>query len=109
MQRDPNATSKARERERKEDEKSGLSFKPVKLGGDAGSLSKGFKKGGFRSAFGGGGAVVDVPVADGEGKGEGVGEDAGEGVVESESEREEDGYDPRRPTGCEEGCGGRRR
>lgn len=112
MQRDPNATNKARERERKEDEKSGiggLSFKPVKLGsaGDgAASLSKGFKKGGFRSAFGGGEAVVDVAAAtDGisavrDGETRRVEDDD----AELESESEEDSYDPRRPTGCEAGC-----
>ncbi|CAF9921278.1 MAG: hypothetical protein GOMPHAMPRED_002278 [Gomphillus americanus] len=111
MQRDPNATNKARERERKEEERSGmagLSFKPVKLGTGAGEgdegmeakgLSKGFKKGGFKSAFGDGGVTV-VPETKGENVEMGKAEEDGE--VESESDEEL--YDPRRPTGCREDC-----
>ncbi|KAK3058411.1 hypothetical protein LTS18_011355, partial [Coniosporium uncinatum] len=65
MQRDPNAASKAREAERRADERAGvLAMKPIQLasGGAGGGVSGGgFKKGGFRNAFaavgGGGGSL----------------------------------------------------
>ena len=93
MQRDPSATAKARERERKEEARTGLgglSFKPVKLASSTAAttntsaaslsavgLSGGFKKGGFKSAFapaveskgGGGGAGVKVEAEEGVGVG----------------------------------------
>lgn len=68
MQRDPLASSKARKAERKADEKSGLiTIKPLKLDGSSSSspatngkagasstgIGSGFKKSGFKSAFGG--------------------------------------------------------
>ena len=54
MQRDPNASDKARRAERRADEKSGLiSIKPVKLDMGSSKSGGGFKKGGFKSAFGG--------------------------------------------------------
>ena len=127
MQRDPLASTKARKAERRADEKSGLlSFKPVKLEPSA-SASKatplkvssvasggGFKKGGFKSAFGG--EAVDVKMED-DGEESGVAgvlqektKMKGEGR-EEEEESETDGeyeyYDPRRPTDCYEGCLGR--
>ncbi|KAI9820295.1 MAG: hypothetical protein M1827_005917 [Pycnora praestabilis] len=55
MQRDPLASSKARKAERKADEKSGLiTIKPVKLDAQptASAAGGGFKKGGFKNAFG---------------------------------------------------------
>jgi hypothetical protein len=56
MQRDPLASTKARKAERRADEKSGLiTIKPVKLDSQPASSSGtggGFKKGGFKSAFG---------------------------------------------------------
>lgn len=54
MQRDPLASSKARKAERKADEKSGLiTIKPLKLDGSSSTgTGSGFKKGGFKSAFG---------------------------------------------------------
>ena len=56
MQRDPLASTKARKAERRADEKSGLiTIKPVKLDSQPASSSAaggGFKKGGFKSAFG---------------------------------------------------------
>ncbi len=66
MQRDPLASSKARKAERKADEKSGLiTIKPLKLDGSSSATTNGkagagatgtgggFKKSGFKSAFGG--------------------------------------------------------
>ena len=54
MQRDPLASTKARKAERKAEEKSGLiTIKPVKLEGQPpAGAGGGFKKGGFKSAFG---------------------------------------------------------
>jgi hypothetical protein len=52
MQRDPLASTKARKAERRADEKSGLiTIKPVKL--EVAGGTAGFKKGGFKNAFGG--------------------------------------------------------
>jgi hypothetical protein len=134
MQRDPHATDKARRAERRADEKGGglISIRPVKLEGGGGSGSGsggggvgagggavpaaapvakgGFKKGGFKSAFGGeardervgGGALVRSRGAAESGTG-----------VKALGQEDEDGeeelgyecYDPRRPTGCTGGCG----
>ena len=114
MQRDPLASSKARKAERKADEKSGLiTIKPVKLDMQP-SSSGGFKKGGFKNAFGG----DDEKKDDEEGKRKKAGftkvggadeaEDIGKGLVEeSDTDDEYEHYDPRRPTGCYEGCPGR--
>ncbi len=110
MQKDPLASDRARKAERRADEKAGvISIKPVKLDMGA-AVSKngggGFKKGGFKSAFGG----ADVKKED---------ENAGQGMTsvapfaksgdvledeESDSEDEYEHYDPRKPTGCWEGC-----
>ena len=125
MQRDPNASDKARRAERRADEKSGLiSIKPIKIeakssaaGGASGS---GFKKGGFKSAFGGGGSsssageTTKKPVVLGvveafqdEQSGE-LERERKKDVKEDVEETEEFGYeyyDPMRPTGCgEAGC-----
>lgn len=136
MQRDPHASAKARKAERRADERSGLiTIKPVKLEGQvasaggaaaAAAASATFRKGGFRNAFGDGGrdggdggvkevgVVGDGPDSGGGGE-QGLG--SGPGVVKSgvqkvggESDTEDEGfeyYDPRRPTGCWEGCPGR--
>jgi len=115
MQRDPAAAQRARRAERRAD---GLiTIKPVSLGGPApadGERARpqqgpgaGFKKGGFKSAFGAADKVVRV---EGEGDAEvEAEEEAGAGVreVESESEDDEDRYDPWRPTDCSEACPGR--
>lgn len=82
-----------------------------------GAAGGGFKKGGFKSAFGGGDVGGKTDGASGEGKGEvkvavgvpGV-EAKGSEVVrveDAESDTEDEGferYDPRRPTGCGTGC-----
>lgn len=108
MTRDPLATHKAR---RAEHRTATLAIKPISLAStpSAGGNSKtsGFRKGGFRNAFGGEGEK-EVRIG-GEGEGEVV-EVAGEGEGEDEDEDEDGrwgGYDPRRPTGCGEGCPGR--
>jgi len=88
MQRDPNAASKAREAERRADERAGVAvMKPLALGSGGGGGGGGFKKGGFRSAFGAVGGGV---------KKEGAGEvavkreeDGGVGVKKEEAEKEE--------------------
>lgn len=112
MQRDPNASDKARRAERKADEKSGLiTIKPLKLG-DSSSASGagGFKKGGFKDAFaptnddseeeskpaaGFRKAFADEP------------EPVSDKNEDYESDSDDFGYeyyDPRRPTGCDEHC-----
>jgi hypothetical protein len=119
MQRDPQASDKARRAERRLDERGGglISIRPVRLdggpstssaaaGGTANAASTptqpartggaGFKKGGFKSAFGGGGG--EAQGARGEAAREGVDEDEDEDLG---YER----YDPRRPTGCSGSCG----
>ncbi|KAL8929064.1 MAG: hypothetical protein Q9208_001507 [Pyrenodesmia sp. 3 TL-2023] len=137
MSRDPSAVSKARKAEAKDSIikikplSSSSSTTPSSAAGPSSSAAagkagggSGFKKGGFKNAFapagGGGGEEVmgemEVEVEGGKGKGEG--EDGGgvRGEVEADTEEsgsEDDGlaegerYDPRRPTGCWEGCPGR--
>lgn len=127
MQRDPLASQKARKAERRADEKSGLiTIKPVKLEGQAATgtaaaATTGFKKGGFRNAFGegrkegggtGAGASGDGGKEVGGGGGDkvvGMGKEGAE-TGDAKSDTEDEGYeyyDPRRPTGCWEGCPGR--
>ena len=119
MSKDPAAAAKARKAESREE-----GVIRVKIGGGTGGGGGGFKKGGFKNAFGGG--VAEVGGRDGvffgdevddrvgvevkrekgdEGMGM-VGAGRGEGDVESETD-EDEYYDPSRPTGCWEGCGGR--
>ena len=121
MSRDPLASTKARKAERKADEKSGLiTIKPVKIEvgiGKAAQAATGFKKGGFKNAFGN-------AVEDDAGKGDDA-MDEQEVIptsvrdvkqskpkipgVDVESDTEDEGYevyDPRKPTGCYEGCPG---
>ncbi|KAI9802266.1 MAG: hypothetical protein M1825_002987 [Sarcosagium campestre] len=104
MQRDPLAASKARKAERKADEKSGLiSIKPVKIDVPSAGSGGGFKKGGFKSAFGDSkkddeqpkpSAALPKPAgASGFGQ---IAED-----IPPESDTEDEGYemyDPRYPT-----------
>lgn len=106
MSRDPLAAAKARKAEKRADEKSGgITMKPVTIPLADNKPSTGFKKGGFRNAFG--------SVDDEEGKKEGKTEVKVEGwktakaEVESESDGDWGDYDPKRPTGCLEGCVGR--
>ncbi|MCJ1476993.1 hypothetical protein MMC13_005664 [Lambiella insularis] len=118
MQRDPLASSKARKAERKADEKSGLiTIKPVKIDmAPVVNSGSGFKKGGFKNAFGSD-EVKKEDVEEGVTKRtlgfkKVVGEEGEEGLVrrelaESDAEDDYDYYDPRRPTGCFEGCPGR--
>ena len=120
MSRDPLASTKARKAERKADEKSGLiTIKPVKIEVGA-SKATGFKKGGFKNAFG---STTDEEPGNGEDHvneqkvDQTVAHDAKQSrpkipgmIVESDSDDEGfEMYDPRRPTGCYEGCPGRSR
>lgn len=127
MQRDANASDRARRAERKADEKAGvISIKPVKLenkSAAAAAAGNGFKKGGFKSAFstGGGKAEEEVGVVNAAGGLGGVfGDDEDEemmegekvevGGISEESEEEDFGYeyyDPRKPTGCDGSCYGK--
>jgi len=132
MQRDPGATDRARRAERKADEKAGvISIKPVKLenksaaAASTAAVGGGFRKGGFKSAFGGGEERAQVQGRENSNGREfrkvfaGEEDDdeemvMGEGKeVEEMSEESEDEdfgyeyYDPMRPTGCDESCYGR--
>ena len=124
MSRDPLASTRARKAERKADEKSGLiTIKPVKIevgGGKAAQASTGFKKGGFKNAFG-------SPAEEDSGKGDDPMDEQKVDQITAkdakhlkpkipgmivESDTEDEGYevyDPRKPTGCYEGCPGRSR
>ena len=108
MQRDPMASDRARKAERRADEKSGLiTIKPLKGGGSgagAAGPGVGFKKGGFKSAFGGVDTRVEVEEA--KPKAESRNEEPPE-PVESETDDDYEYYDPKRPTGCPEDCPGR--
>ena len=115
MQRDPLASTKARKAERKADEKSGLiTIKPVKLDSHPGG--GGFKKGGFRSAFGGDEGEKKESSGDDHKVGfKKVGSDGdaggdvkvGDEMMESDTDDEYEHYDLDRPTDCFEGCRGR--
>ena len=120
MQRDPQASDKARRAERRLDERGGgglISIRPVRLDGSSATSPAaaataaapapaptptqparsggGFKTGGFKSAFGGGGEVQGAR-----------GEVAREDVDDDEDEDlGYERYDPRRPTGCSGACG----
>lgn len=136
MQRDPLSRQKALRAERRADEKSGvqvITIKPLVSGGGPNNKSSsadgnssggaGFKKGGFKNAFGEPDANDEkkmMRVGEGEGGNVGGGDGAGVGLKgkegetksdegEEESESEDEGmekYDPRRPTGCWTGCPG---
>ena len=103
MQRDPMASDRARKAERRADEKSGLiTIKPFKGGGSGGAV--GFKKGGFKSAFGGADARVEVEEV--KAKVEGRDEEPPE-PMESDTDDDFEHYDPSRPTECQDHCPGR--
>ena len=112
MQRDPLASTKARKAERKADEKSGLiTIKPVKIDVPPTSVtSSGFKKGGFKSAFGGEEVKKEevsledskrLPNSDDDLK---VRQD----LIESDTDDEYEHYDPKMPTDCPPSCAGHR-
>ena len=111
MSRDPLAAAKARKAERRADEKSGgITIKPVSLPSTEATKPTGFKKGGFKNAFG---SADDDDDGETEEKRQAKAEPRVEGwkvaeLVEVESDEEWGDYDPRRPTGCWEGCPGRR-
>lgn len=113
MQRDPNASEKARRAEQKANEKSGLIT--IKLGADKEGASGGgggFKKGGFKNAFAPAGEVNVEKQVNTEEKGfKKVFADEEEDVVMKGGDEEFDSedcgyeyYDPRKPTGCDEQC-----
>ncbi|KAL2058135.1 hypothetical protein ABVK25_001753 [Lepraria finkii] len=108
MSRDPRAADKARKAERRADEKSGaITIKPLSLASSDTKPSSGFKKGGFKNAFG---SVDDEEKDEKRGLKAEVkieGFNVREQEAESESDDDYDRYDPRRPTGCGEGCPGR--
>ncbi|KAI9700708.1 MAG: hypothetical protein M1836_002077 [Candelina mexicana] len=113
MQRDPLASSKARKAERKADEKSGLiTIKPVKLEAPptTSAAGGGFKKGGFKSAFGDTeGEEKKAPKVEAEFKKALVKEEIvnmdRDTLVESDGEVEGyEYYNPRQPTGCGPAC-----
>lgn len=131
MSRDPNAADKARRAERKADEKSGLIS--IKLDDATTSKPSGFKKGSFKSAFGGASATVpgvldsaakdDTPASrfkkiGGPPSGATTQQGNTEGTFgKRKSVKEEpipapvmpekidyEYYDPRRPTSCDQAC-----
>ena len=112
MSRDPLAAAKARKAERRADEKSGgITIKPVSLPSAEGTKPTGFKKGGFKNAFGS--AADEDDGDDPDDKRQSKVEPRVEGwkvpkPVEVESDEDWGDYDPRRPTGCGEGCTGKR-
>ncbi|KAL8675858.1 MAG: hypothetical protein Q9186_007544 [Xanthomendoza sp. 1 TL-2023] len=132
MTRDPSAPSRARRLEQKQNP---ISIKPLSSSTPSSNNNKpaGFKKGGFKNAFGGddgdddgegevgGGMETGVGREKEEEKGmgkekeqeKGMGKENADGRGEEEEEEESDDglsveerYDPRRPTGCWEGCEG---
>ena len=109
MSRDPLAAAKARKAERRADEKSGgITIKPVSLPSAEVTKATGFKKGGFKNAFGSADDDEETEEKRHTKKDPGVEEWKVVEPVEVESEEEWGDYDPRRPTGCWEGCPGRR-
>ncbi|KAI9736350.1 MAG: hypothetical protein M1834_001236 [Cirrosporium novae-zelandiae] len=106
----PQPSTSARERSKKLDEQSGLiTIKPLKLGGSGEGKTGGFKKGGFKRAFGGDDDDDDAKKV---GKVEEKTNSASpvvQAIDEKESEDEDEGYecyDPSRPTDCYPGCPG---
>lgn len=112
---DPSATEKARKAEQKGLEKSGaglFKINPIAIpsAGSAGGSGGGFKKGGFKSAFGKVGDVdaqteTQTMVADQGGlKAQEI---KNNGMEVDESDTDDEGYErynPRRPTGCTASC-----
>ena len=114
MSRDPLAAAKARKAERRADEKSGgITIKPVSLPSTEATKPTGFKKGGFKNAFGSADDDEEETTDEKKKKKQAKAEPRVEGwkvaePVEVESDEDWGDYDPRRPTGCWEGCPGRR-
>ena len=111
MSRDPLAAAKARKAEQRADEKSGgITIKPVVLPPAGGKSSTGFKKGGFKNAFGNADEDDEKKKEDSivkpkaEAKVEGF--KLKEVEVESDTDEGND-YDPSKPTGCGMDCPGR--
>ena len=116
MQRDPLAASKARKAERKADEKSGLiTIKPVKLDVQPASVAgSGFKKGGFKIAFGRedkeedrDGPAQNLGVLKKELSGNDEDVQVKEELMESDTDDDYEYYDPKRPSDCFANCAGR--
>ncbi|KAJ9664945.1 hypothetical protein H2201_004997 [Coniosporium apollinis] len=114
MQRDPNAADKARRAERKADEKSGLiTIKPLKL--ESVTAAKGgFKKGGFKNAFGAPQADNKEAAKPASGFRKAFGGVGDEFILKKTNEEGSDTddcgyeyYDPRKPTGCGPACAGK--
>lgn len=104
MSRDPLAAAKARKAERRAEEKSGgITIKPVSLPSTDGKTSTGFKKGGFKNAFGNDEEDKEEKV---EVKSQPKVEGFDTREIESESDEEWCDYDPRYPTGCGRDCPG---
>lgn len=106
MQKDPNASDKARKAEQRANEKSGLiTIKPLKI--EEGAKKGGFKKGGFKSAFAPA-TTAESSKDKPEAKQVVGGTEVVDNAVESRDSDEEIGYEyynPRKPTGCTEDCG----
>lgn len=107
MSRDPLAAAKARKAERRAEEKSGgITIKPVSLPSSDNKQSTGFKKGGFKNAFGSVDDEEDMDEKkDLKTKPKVEGFEARE--AESETDEEWGDYDPKQPTGCGKDCRGR--
>ena len=106
MSRDPLAAAKARKAERRADEKSGgITIKPLSLpSSDSIKPSTGFKKGGFKNAFGNSDEADRDEVKTGETKPQVEGFEVREDG--SDSSEEWCSYDPAKPTGCDKDCAG---
>jgi len=103
MQKDPNASDKARKAEQRANEKSGLiTIKPLKLEG--GVKKGGFKKGGFKSAFAPANSVSTISD-----KTESIKPMPKRPVAQDQDASDDEMvnyelYDPRKPTGCDGTC-----
>ena len=108
MQKDPNASDKARRAEQRANEKSGLiTIKPLKI--EAGAKKGGFKKGGFKSAFAQANNAASVSDDKVESKKSLGVEHSTNAALEAQNASDDDSvgydyYDPRKPTGCIGGC-----
>jgi hypothetical protein len=111
MQRDPNASDKARRAERKAEEKSGLiSIKPMKI--ESAGTKSGFKKGGFKNAFTPAASDETPKKKPGFKKAFGDDEVASKpAAAKTEPDSDDDAalgyeyYNPRKPTRCDGKCG----
>ncbi|KAL8793385.1 MAG: hypothetical protein Q9195_003971 [Heterodermia aff. obscurata] len=118
LSRDPSSRTRFLKAEARANEKSGggvssITIKPIGSSTGGG----GFKKGGFKAAFGSaveeGGGGETKSETKGKGDEERVdlkgGENSDEGEAEEQDEMDWDGesmYDPKQPTGCWAGCPG---